>query len=65
MLPGIVGEDADDTGGHDGGGHAKYTDKGCYPIDFADDLRLNLLFMGDGFIEEELVFLVEIGRAHV
>jgi len=58
MLPGVVGEDADDAGGHDGCGDAKYADKGCYPVDFADDLRLNLLFVGEGFIEEQLVLFV-------
>ena len=58
MLPGVVGEDADDACGHDGCGDAKHTNKWGYLIDLTDDLRLNLLFMGDSFAEKELVFLI-------
>jgi hypothetical protein len=58
VLPGVIGEDADDASGHDGCGDAKYPNEGCYLIDFADDLRLNLLFMGDSLAKKQLVFLI-------
>src|SRR5258708_3157333 len=58
MLPGVVGKDADDAGGHDGRGHAKDSDERLNLCDFANNLGLKLLLVGDSVIEEELVFLV-------
>ena len=58
MLPGVVGKDADNAGGHHGRGHAQYADKRLNLCDFANDLGLQLLLVGDGFVEEELVFFV-------
>jgi len=40
MLPGVVGEDADDAGGHYGRGHAKDADKRLNLCNFANNLGL-------------------------
>src|SRR5882724_6013812 len=58
VLPGVVGEDADNAGGHNGRGHAKHADKRLNLCDLANNFGLKLLFLGDSFVEEELVFFV-------
>src|SRR5229473_3593706 len=58
MLPGVVGEDADNAGGHNGRGHAKDADKRLNLCDLADNFGLKLLFLGDSLVEEELIFFV-------
>jgi len=58
MLPSVVGEDADNTGGHHCRGNAEHSDKG---LDFgylANDFALELLFVGANVAEEQLVFFV-------
>ena len=58
MLPGVVGEDAENAGGHQCRGYAKHPNKRLDLCDFANDIGLKLLLMGDTFAEEELVFFV-------
>src|SRR5271154_5073410 len=58
VLPGIVGEDADDPGGHNGRSDAKDADKWLNFRDLANDFGLELLLVGDIFGEEELILLI-------
>jgi len=58
VLPGVVGKNADDAGGHDGRSHAKHADKWLNLCDLANDFGLELLLVRDGLAEEELIFFV-------
>jgi hypothetical protein len=58
VLPGVVGEDADNPGSHDGSRHTEHADKRLDFCDLANDFGLKLLLVRDGFVEEELVFFI-------
>ena len=59
MLPGVPGEYADDSCGHDGSGNTKDTDERRDFGDFADDLGLHLLGVSrDAVTEEQLVLFI-------
>src|SRR3981081_4102185 len=49
VQPGVVGEDADNAGGHNGRGHAKDADKWLNLGDLANNFGLKLLLVGDSF----------------
>jgi hypothetical protein len=58
MLPGVVGEDADDAGSHNGCGDSKDTDKWLKFSNLANNLGLELLLVGGSIAKEELVFFI-------
>jgi hypothetical protein len=58
MLPGVIGKDANDARSHGRRGDTKGAHERLYFIDFADDFGLFPLFVGFGFVEEELILFI-------